>query len=1159
MTGVDPRVTIDTSFHPISFKGPKGNMDPSSTLGNPSMRSPFALKPALFAEQGLIPFHIPFINSIVAYVEDPAWNPTSVSIKANLRLCHGLVLTAFHQEMPTRFVQNPSNASFIKPQYAQRGKDWLLGKAQKSLKSIDPDRVDKEGMALQYWSIKAQIEALSGRLEDAESLLDLHFPDQESSWHIFQAYRALVFSTFHKFGPRSALRCVVRKWDTLSPALLGKHGVQVIHSTRTHGDLFRGMIFNILDEEERDIAEWYAELRVSPGRRIFALEPSVAASEWSREQHSRLGSILIAYSTTRLQAIESIAAFTPIHWRALVSLPKLLDHMLRSKYTIPVEELLLSVRLLTRWGDTESAERLLEQAPSQPQKPQASISNGEHPNSLKKGAYRLSSELQLAARQGDILRAQDVFTALLKQKSIQKRDVRQLLLAYTRAPVYEARDISPLTEYDELSHETASESFPAHQNIPTRLDDAEELFNRVIAPHRPSVADYSVIIYAHARRGDVEAVHNLFKRMVEDGIPQKDIPWYLALQAFAVAGNAEAVLQVLGHMKQLTAHSSNNEGRYKPTIMNTSTFNILMELMARRRDADNARKLWLNGVVYGGIQPNLASVTKLMRAYAEAGQWHGVVRAWDYLQSEASEKWRKEGIYGRSNNIAIYNLVLRAYVAIGAPFHIVSRLFRQMVQDRALGAEPDSFTYTMLIISAVDNMHMDSAIEWFNQMEEMERRKGLPRQLQDEEMQASVHGTSRPRTIDYRPIYALTYLLAGFLRQTDWERARWIYEEIKRRGLVPLPLTYALITQSYTAIGGRTGDGSGFEVAEHFLRFVSGHSKGMPKSTLKAFAENKKVEPAYTPLLAKYVQSKARREVERLFDEMTALGGDASVASLTTLLDVYRRIGDVEMVRETWIKILELADAVIQDEEKAVSKIASFGEENSELAMVGSSHAILCYPFSIYMDALSAAGHHAEVASEWQRLADAGFSFDAHNWNHLVIVLVRAGEVEKAFEVVENVILAYAFTSSRIANLGLKDVKSPVIEDDIDPSTLNVHMSWKRRRSFSVGNPLSQRLSEFKNLSEPSVAPKDFVHELQVLHEVHRSRNYWRPHRNVLMVLGRALQHMESGRAVLPIGASGDTEVASSEVFASLARIVNLYPKAATLAYSKVQDASRSI
>jgi pentatricopeptide repeat protein len=997
-----------------------------------------------------------------------------------------------------------------------------------------------------YWTAKAQLDAFDGRIADAERLMG-RFNGQtantELSWIVLQAYRMIFLLELHSNGLMVAMQMLMRNWDTLSSCLLGTQGIETFHATRVYGGLFRNMVFEALDKE--DILSL-----------LSAPVGTALTSSSHPESHLRLILLLLTYTVTRLQDIRSITSITLAQSKLYETLIRILEIAEEGGYSMPEQLLTTCSRELSRGGYEDIADEVLGRVSPINHHYSASLSPVVTESDIPKSEemHQVSAFLMVAARKGDILKAHELFTTLVQSGAAQKRDIRQLLLSYTRAPIYEI-GTSPLREYDKISHDQSTDA-TSHEvelgSTPDRISDAEEIFDRLLAPHRPSVADYSIILYAYARRGNVEKVNAWVERMLEDGILSQDIPWELALRAFAVNGDASAVARVLDHMKQIHKHQHGNLSS-SPNFMTVTIFNILMELMARRRDPWNARRLWTTGVVHGGIKPNINSVVKLMRAYAEAGDWRGVVQAWDYLRNEATQQWLRANSRGETN-ISIYNVVLRAYVAIGAPFNTVLQLFRKMKTDPVLGAEPDSFTYTMMIISASDGGNMSGALRWFKEMEEMERKKGLPESIQvGKETPDTARQSPRRMTIDYRPIYALTYIMAGFLRQQDWERAKWAYEEIKRRGLIPLPLTYALIIKSYTTAAGKDLEETGLEVAEHFLQFITGHGQPLGHSKLKKITHPQTLDTIHAPLLTAYVRKKDRYQVERLFDQISALGGEASIASLTTLMDVYRKLGDGDAVRGTWEKILELAEDVLEDE-SAMALLADLGGHRDELASVGASRATLCYPLSIYMDAMSASGRHAEIAFEWQRLRESGFAFDAHNWNHLVVVLVRAGEVEKAFDVVENVILSYATTTRRLSTLQNTDPASPMTEDEwkaiIDPP------HWGRRRSLMMANSSAEALAEANMLTSRDQSDTSsgagFVHDIHILHQVRRNWNMWKPHRRVLTILNRVLLHMESGRPVLPIGVGASDDRLNtplSDVYALLSRILNRYPRTARLAY----------
>jgi pentatricopeptide repeat protein len=901
---------------------------------------------------------------------------------------------------------------------------------------------------------------------------------------------------------------------------------------------------------------------------------------FDEEEHKRLGIFLLHEISSYLHCMpRSYSDDFP----CISALVGMLDSFDNFKYPIPYQLKIKYSLQLNRLGCTEEAARYLNNMPTS------------SPGSM---VYKSSALLAVAARQGDVIRALDLVETLRSSGSLQKRDIRHLILAYARAPVYELLPVKETSMYK--SEGTTGSDFTYDDEIPDRISDAEEVFTKLLAPYGPSIEDHTIILDVYARRGDVGKVNSWIVRMLDAGFLPDDIPWEKALRAFAVAGNVRGVVWVLDHMQEIQLrrrkHGADGDGDGGKGVdkqhrwsnaMNVNVFNILLEFMARRRDPLGANRLWRNVVFAGLVKPDFKSAVKLLRAHAEAGHWNGVIKAWKYLEN--MEMKEQVAPYASSrkvvvlphHKITVYNTVLRAFIAMGTPFTVMMGLFERM---KSLSVHPDSFTYTMMIISATDSGDMDTAISLFQQMEEKEAwgRKYPP----DAGLQQIEIG---PSTIDYRPIYALTYLFHGYLRQKRWHKAREVYHLIERRGLRLLPLTYAVIVKSYTIPGARGDNDEGLKVAENFLTSLrSGWGDFQSPEAEAPRLSVKKERPshdvaAYSPLMVDYVRQRKPEEVERLFEQMIQIGGDVSITGLTMLMDVYRRVGDVDGVRATWRTVLQVAMDVLKEDDlvRQISTLSKDDDDHSESSVesesldfptkdrygyLRSSRALLCYPFSIFMDAVSAAGSHEEVAIEWSRLKDAGFSFDAHNWNHLVTVLVRAGEVERAFEVVEEVIIPYALSSKQLASgtrLPWETSKSEGEDSDgeeVEHPVVGETVKWGRRRVSMKfeSSPARRAALEMFAVQQPDAA-SDFVHELKLMQGISRNWYQWKPHKSVLKTLSKALLHLESGRLVLPLLPPGmEREDAESKVQSSdqahalLERLQTLYPRTCKLAYDQV-------
>ena len=238
------------------------------------------------------------------------------------------------------------------------------------------------------------------------------------------------------------------------------------------------------------------------------------------------------------------------------------------------------------------------------------------------------------------------------------------------------------------------------------------------------------------------------------------------------------------------------------------------------------------------------------------------------------------------------------------------------------------------------------------------------------------------------------------------------------------------------------------------------------------------------------------------------------------------------------------------------------------------------HPTAIHMDALSAAGAHAEVAELWRTVRDHGFALDSHNWNHLIVVLLRAGEIERAFLILERVIIPSSQQhQTRSASRELAP-PTPLSYDDVpqpqDPSTLATEEASRSRRLClstearesvvaQLANAQAGLLHATSEFSTPNSSARDqgrtiadFAHPLYILQQILPSWDTWKPHAAVVTLLTEVLDRLETGHMIPPIpprhleGAEGLTTWldAESEALAAkelLGRIRASCPRAITI------------
>ncbi|KAL1946486.1 hypothetical protein VTO73DRAFT_14590 [Trametes versicolor] len=613
-----------------------------------------------------------------------------------------------------------------------------------------------------------------------------------------------------------------------------------------------------------------------------------------------------------------------------------------------------------------------------------------------------------------------------------------------------------------------------------------ELFDELFPPavklgqaqYRPNIVHYTTVIFAFSQVGDLDGVNHWLGELSRAGFHPDLHVYSIILQSFASRGDAESMTSLLDQMRE------------SGVALTAVLYTTLITTLADRQDPVAAERVYKRAMSEG-IAPDRKMITSVMNAHVEAGSWQGVIRAFDYLNTV--------GRPGAAVTIEVLNTLMKAYVLIGAPFRIVANVFRQL---EAANARPDGRTFALLIQSACDSGFMDIAEDLFLEMERLATEEGQ---------------------IALRPnIYVLTILLRGYLLSGRRLKAKEVLDRIKARGIQPTAITYGSILKAY----GGQNIAAGTTVAEEFLQSLISKDDGRPWLQLER-GRRLALELVYRPLLNAYVTRENAFDTERIHREMTEAGGEPTLGTLTALLDVHRRTGNIEGVKTIWPEIHRLGI-----EYARLNSLLSL-EEPSPPNLSGHG-IVLCIPVSIYIDALSVAGDHAGVAQMWKTLKDEGLQFDSHNWNHLVAALVRAGEPHRAFDVVENVILRYQAQIRREygrerevrPTSPLKLDLPPPEEGDLPPprSEAPLHSAAKRT---SAAERATKQLQHRQGL-EDGRGSEDFAHPLHVLQQLSPLWNTWRPHGATLTLLGRVLDHLRAGKLVQPVQPGLDAHFAQA-------------------------------
>ncbi|CAE6394936.1 unnamed protein product [Rhizoctonia solani] len=663
----------------------------------------------------------------------------------------------------------------------------------------------------------------------------------------------------------------------------------------------------------------------------------------------------------------------------------------------------------------------------------------------------------------------------------------------TAADVYGLMD--KLQYADHIDQELLLQAEAVQGNAERAVALFDELFRPSLGTNasKPNKYHYSTVIAAHARSGNEIGASEWLRRMAKAGIPPDLAVYNSILHIFALRNDITSVAGVLKRMKKSGIERD------------IRTVTILVSMYARRRDPMGAEQVIRHALATPGFTPDRKLLNSLLSAHINAASWLGVIRVFDWMVSMKSFNIRPE--------IDTMNNVLKAYVYMGAPLSTVTHTFSKL---KSFGLRPNSRSYLMLIQSACDAGRMDIAWRAFNELE----------------------ATATKR---FNPVnaYILTLLMSGYLRKGDKIQARTIYEEMQARGIHPTAVSFRVILSAYA--NERTEES--LEAAERFMASLLESNPHQGEGWRKATTvRGDPIMTVFTPLLVAHGRSLHPATVEAKFRQMFDLGAEPTIESFTLLMDAYRRVGNTDLVAEAWEQLYKFA---VKDHHAQIESTQKFGETRT---MTNRRSNVLCIGLSIYIDALSHAGRHREIALTWQKARKDGFAFDAHNWNHLSIALIRAGEPERAFEVIERVLIPYSqFTDRAIKARNRKTPSLLTEEPDIASHANESQVTLvKPRERPRVMRSLTKR--GVAELLEEEIDPTDMVYSLHILHQMSPTQNLWVPHQRTLVELATAAQRLKRGLMVTPrVSSRQETpsdDVQSDEAYIILDRIKQEYPNA---------------
>ncbi|KAF9238758.1 hypothetical protein BU15DRAFT_88216 [Melanogaster broomeanus] len=667
--------------------------------------------------------------------------------------------------------------------------------------------------------------------------------------------------------------------------------------------------------------------------------------------------------------------------------------------------------------------------------------------------------------------------------------------------------------------------------------DLFALANEIFAPLHSTrhVRKYYMIgLYLSARQGHVVNAEEFYKLLMDNDWFMPVIQCWV-MHAYAVAGRVETVVELFHQF--FPKDSANGAVDARPTILHYTT---IIFAYAERSDYDGLNH-WLQAMLDAGHSPDGHVYNIILKSFSSRGEVDSVSAILDQMRSARI-------MPTHVHYTSVITLLAQRKDPIAA-----EAIYKRAVHE---GVIPDRRMITTLMNAHVESGSWAGVVRVFDYLKESNNIRLLTIEVYNTLLKAYVHIGSPFQVVaalfrklqraGLRPdghTYALVIQSACDAGLMNVAEDLFAEMEAKAQEWEPFHRLDAFVLTIIMAGHLRLGHKAYAKASEAFLKSImdtdQNHRGWMTTGSRPAVLEN-----LHSPLMLAHTNQSSPRDVERIFEAMIEAGGEPSIQSLTILSDVYRRTGNLKAINRVWPQIWQLA--------VRLSRVDGlFGGDDTDATDSPPRHSsLLCVPLSIYIDALSAAGQADAIPHIWNRARSNGFGFDSHNWNHLAIALVRAAELERAFEVLERVVLPYQ-RQSELSGARNSSPESPYTFDskppDLDDPASDSPMGRKKRRVLAVKITTSKSGSRL-DMEESST---DFAHPLHILHNVMPSWSTWRPHTVTLKVLSQVLKHLQGGRLVQPVTASNEPQLPGtaedSETRAKIAsdilqRIYDNYP-----------------
>ncbi|KAF3937293.1 hypothetical protein ABW19_dt0201501 [Dactylella cylindrospora] len=489
----------------------------------------------------------------------------------------------------------------------------------------------------------------------------------------------------------------------------------------------------------------------------------------------------------------------------------------------------------------------------------------------------------------------------------------------------------------------------------------EDLFHQYLERFEPTEVDFGNILRAYVQRGELTSAIERFERMAEYKL-QPDIHCYnVLLEGFAKAEDMDSAMEYLTLLL---------ETGLEP---NSKTYASMMYVCAARGDFENVDILF-----------RAAGKSKIMPSPT---MWNMLV--WAHVNGGArSLAWKLINFIHQQNFAFplthMYNMLMSAH-ANKKELKNVNKIYKQM---QARKVPFDIYTYCIMMRALTQTQH----------------RSNLQKARRMLDLLATENVDS-----DTTPYFTL---MQAYLRRRKYAEVFSIYKTMLHRKVSPDFGTQSLLllasifeAQELAKYTGRVDLRNSEEISQLAIDKFSGLDPTNTIPIKSAIPDN-----MFTPLISAYIYKDDYEAVVKTYDKFLEAasrnGVNRSKPSMNLLLKMMhasQREGNWDGLRDLWKTTYK----------EAQRRGRPMGELSTGRSVVTVMKRELCPALDIMIRAAvdtldSIDGIETtngitvdEIATIMKDMTEWGFDLDGGNWNILIVLLAKSGDLHQAFKIAE--------------------------------------------------------------------------------------------------------------------------------------------------------------